>query len=55
MVQWGGGGRKDVCTVYVGGSTERKREEGCVQLFVIILYEEDERGRLCAAMCDYTV
>jgi hypothetical protein len=32
---------------------KRKREEGCMQLCVIILYEEEERGRMCAAMCDY--
>ncbi len=48
-------GRICVQYVYVCDSTERNREEGCVQLCVIILYEDEETGKMCAAMCDYTV
>ncbi len=52
VITWGGGCIKDVCTIYVCVSSGRKREKGFVHLCVIILYEEEERGRMYAAMCD---
>ncbi len=50
VITWGGGGRQDVCTIYVCVSSGRKREDGCVQLCVItliILYDEETAGWMC--------